>query len=139
VASPPPPGPGIDFDALSTGATLETLSKVEVDRLKGIEAIIAQRQKTAISRGELVERESVAKFVNKLFQIHINQLQVLDRNITPDIDALYENTDPEKSVKTAEIINDSVFKTLGHIKREAIEWLEKIGLTDNNIGGNDME
>jgi hypothetical protein len=103
---------------------LETLSKPILDRLKAIEEIRTKKQKRLKERNDLVRRDAVRRVFSKLFMIHVNQLRTLDRNIVPDIAAIYGDDNPTLNAEVSAVINGEVFKVLDQIKIEFNKWLE---------------
>ena len=119
----------LDLDAMSEngGIRLSAVSKADLDRLKTIEQIRLQKQKTAQARGELVTRVSVQKVFSKLFMIHVNQLRTLDQGLAPVLASVFGNDDPELTVKAGVVVNAEIFKILMQIKRLFNDWLEDHG------------
>lgn len=106
---------------------LESYTKHDLDRFKAIEDIVARKQRTAEKRNELISRETVQKALNKLYQIHVNQLQTLDANIIPYLAAIYGSKDPVNDVRAAKIVKDEMFGVLARIKKEFNEFMTEVG------------
>jgi hypothetical protein len=111
---------GIDVEeVLSVMATMDVrrFHKVDIDKLKNLEALLKVRVERQHKRRELIERSLVQSVFGKLYQIDSAELGVLGARLAPAVAGLFGVDDAELTLRVEQMIDVEVMKTKSHIKR----------------------
>jgi hypothetical protein len=102
--------------------------KVSTDRRKKEQEIEKLTLHNRERRGELIEREVVQMFINKLYEIDNGQWKTLGLKIASDVAAEFGTDDDVVIRKACDVIDREVLRVLKQIKHEQKEFLRKIGI-----------
>ena len=101
-------------------------SRQGVDMRKALANARKAEMEVEIKRKDLISRELISHVFRKIYTIDSTEWRGLGPRIAPDIMAICEVEDPTKEVEISDLVEQQVFRTLGHVKRLINSFLEDI-------------
>ncbi len=101
--------------------------KQQIERRKTMEQVEELELKNRVRRKELITRELVQAFINKLYTIHNGQLKTHGLRASSDVAAIFGIEDDALIRKACDKIDKDMLSVLKQIKREMNKFMKKIG------------
>jgi hypothetical protein len=108
-----------------TFSHIQTLSKIEMDKIKIYEDIKQKRQKRLQERKDLISIKFIKLVFGKIYDIHVNEFMAVKTRIKPELAKVFKTNDDVVLLEAEKAFDGELWDVLRRVKYEFDNFLKK--------------